>query len=321
VSGSGGWRPCATPRLLHLRARLLADVRRFFAARGVLEVDTPVLSRAGNPDPHIDALATRCTLAGATRRRTLWLNTSPEFAMKRLLAAGSGPIYQLAHAFRDGERGRRHNPEFTLLEWYRPGMDHHALMDEVADLLAAVAGWPAPRRVSFRQAFSEATGLDPFTAADAALAARAGECAGTDPGPQPRAVLLDLLLSHAVAPALHGLVFVYDFPAAQAALARVRPGAPPVAERFELFAAGMELANGFNELTDAREQGDRFTAQRAGRRAAGRRVPALDRHLLGALRAGLPACAGVALGIDRLLMRMAGCEDIAEVLAFPVERA
>jgi lysyl-tRNA synthetase class 2 len=353
------WRPTATLETLRLRARLLAAIRAFFAARGVLEVETPCLGAAAVTDPHLHSLATR--VGGATggrdaggSGRPLFLQTSPEYAMKRLLAAGAGPIYQLARAFRDGETGRRHNPEFTLLEWYRPGFDHHRLMDEVEELLAATLGersseaWRAgaeagsggaagqPRRaerLTYAEAFRRHAGIDPFADPVARLAEAARAAAG---GPVPelgddRDAWLDLLMATAVERRLGWdgdrarPTFVHDFPASQAALARVREplpeGGPPVAERFELFVAGMELANGFHELAGPAEQRRRFERDLARRRATGLPEPPIDERLLAALDSGLPDCAGVALGFDRMVMLTAGARSIEEVLAFSIDRA
>jgi lysyl-tRNA synthetase class 2 len=314
------WRPTGGLDALRLRARLLAGVREFFAERDVLEVETPALAGAGASDPHIASLATTCDSVGR-----LYLQTSPEFAMKRLLAAGSGPIYQICRAFRDGERGRLHNPEFTLLEWYRPGFDHHRLMDELNALVDRVLGPGAPaRRLTYRDAFAAHGGIDPFTADAGTLGERArGAGLVLDgPGATDRDTLLEFLFSHDVQPALgDGRVFVYDYPASQAALARVRDGEPRVAERFELFVNGLEIANGYHELGDAGEQRARFTADdgiRAER--ALDRMPA-DERLLAALAHGLPDCAGVAVGLDRLFMIAAGAGSIDAVMAFPVDRA
>lgn len=313
------WRPTATRARLEARARLLARLRAFLTARGVLEVETPIASRAGNPDPAIDSLQV-ASPGGASR----WLATSPEFAMKRLLAAGSGPIFQITRAFRAGERGRYHNPEFTLLEWYRPGLDHHALMDEVAELISAL-GLPTPVRRNHGAAFAEATGVDPHRASDAVLLELAQEAAGRAAigADASRGLLLDVVFSHRVAPALgRGRpCLLFDYPAVQCALARVRPGPVPLAERFELFVDGVEIANGYHELTDAGEQRRRFEVEREARRRAGRPSPPLDGALLAALQAGMPEGAGVALGVDRLLMALTGAGHIDEVLAFPWERA
>src|SRR5690349_19042404 len=293
------WRPSASIETLRARAELLARIRAFFAARSVLEVDTPVLSAHATVDFHIDSLRT-------TDGR--WLHTSPEFAMKRLLAAGSGPIWQLCHVFRAGDLGRHHNPEFLLLEWYRPGFDHHRLMDEMVEMLIALGVAPAGTvdRVSYREAWREHAGLDPFSAAMPELVRALS--ARHDPPASARDFdrdgWLDFGMAFVVGPKLAPAApcFVYDFPASQAALARVRDGNPPVAERFELFWKGQELANGFNELGDAAEQRRRFEAEREKRRVAGREVPPLDANLIAALEAGFPDCAGVALGVDRLLM-------------------
>lgn len=325
-----GWSPSASLEALRLRAALLADIRAFFAARGVLEVETPVLSHAGATDPNLDSFITRYRGPGAADGATLYLHTSPEFPMKRLLAAGSGPIYQICRAFRNGESGRRHNPEFTLLEWYRPGFDHHQLMDEVETLLRALfRGRIAPgaaRRLSYAEAFLTHVGVDPHRATVAELARAAAEHGIAAPDGMPehdRDPWLDLLLTERVEPALaaEGLCFLYDYPASQAALARVRPGTPPVAERFEVYLHGMELANGFHELIDAREQGERFARERQRRRERGRGDVPPDQHLLTALTDGLPPVAGVALGLDRLLMVLIGAGCIEEVIAFPIDRA
>jgi elongation factor P--(R)-beta-lysine ligase len=316
----GLWRPTAPWVNLARRAAILRTVRAFFDARGVLEVETPYLSAATVTDLHLVSLATHPSAAEGQPR---FLQTSPEFAMKRLLAAGSGPIYQLGRAFRDEERSRRHNPEFTMLEWYRPGFDHHRLMDEMDALLAEVLGAAPAERLPYRDLFRRELGVDP--ASDPAEAfARVAEEAGVEP---PAGLdldgLLQLLQGAVLEPRLghERPLFLFDFPASQAALARVRPGSPPVAERFEVYVNGFELANGFHELADAAEQRRRFEADRERRAELGLLVPPLDEHLLAALEAGLPDCAGVALGVDRLVMIAVGARSIDEVLAFPFERA
>jgi lysyl-tRNA synthetase class 2 len=314
------WRPTASLEVLKARAELNGSVRAFFMRAGVLEVETPILSAAATVDRRIESFGTR---------DGRWLQTSPEFAMKRLLAAGSGPIYQIARAFRFEEAGRWHNPEFSLLEWYRPGWDHRRLMDEVAALMMAlVPGVQAPfPRLSYREAFQRHAGLDPFDAStaelrDAALTA-SGLIGDHGSGAEDRDFWLDLLMSHVVGPGLgaQSPEFLYDFPASQSALARIRAGDPALAERFELFWRGIELANGFHELADAEEQERRFRADQQARAAAGLAVPAYDRHLIEALRAGLPDCAGVALGLDRVLMLRLDLGSLDEVLAFPSARA
>lgn len=320
------WRPSASIEHLRRRAQVLRTLREFFFQRQVLEVETPVLAAAAVTDPNIESLSVAYDGPGAPPGRTLWLQTSPEYAMKRLLAAGSGSIYQICHAFRAGERGRRHNPEFTLLEWYRVGFDHHRLMDEVAELVCAVLGERPVERLSYRKAFLEYAGVDPWRTTGTELKACA-ERHGIPPPPLDEDELdgwLDLLLSEVVSPRLGAgcYTFVYDFPPTQAALARIRrEGAQSFGERFELFIDGLEIANGYHELTDPREQAERFEAERQRRTAAGQPVSVLDERLLAALAAGLPDCAGVALGLDRLVMLAVGAVSIEEVLAFPVERA
>ncbi|MBI3777663.1 MAG: EF-P lysine aminoacylase GenX [Gammaproteobacteria bacterium] len=328
---SGDWRPTAALEVLRLRARLLESIRAFFSERGVLEVETPILSAAAVTDPMLASLATRYTGPLFPRGQTFFLHTSPEFPMKRLLAAGSGSIYQIGRVFRDGEAGRLHNPEFTMLEWYRVGFDHHRLMDEVAELvmqlLAPTQSLEAPERISYREVFRRHAGLDPHTATSADFAAAARERRISVPkdltSQNDLATWRDLLLTHAVEPKLGQgrLTFIYDFPAAQASLARILPGEPPLAARFELYLNGIELANGFHELADADEQRARFERQLHARAAGGQAVVPVDERLLAALSEGLPDCAGVALGFDRLVMLAAGARSIAEVMAFPVDRA
>lgn len=295
-------------------------MRAFFDARSVLEVETPQLSAAAATDLHLDSLPV--TIPGAGLR---WLHTSPEFPMKRLLAAGYGDIWQLARVFRGAECGRRHNPEFSLLEWYRVGWDAAALMGEVDALLRALAAGRvelgATERLSYRAAFLAHAGFDPFTAPASEIV---GALAATGAAPpqdlhEDRAAALDLALALLVEPRFDPAcpTFVYDFPASHAALARLRPGDPPVAERFELFLGGMELANGFRELTDAAEQAGRFAADLAARRARGLADLPVDERLLAALAHGLPDASGVALGFDRLVMILAAADHIDAVLAFP----
>lgn len=318
------WRPTAPLSNLQQRARILARIRAFFAERGVMEVETPVLSVAAITDPHLESFTTHYTGPGYADGTALYLHTSPEFPMKRLLAAGSGPIYQLCKVFREGEAGRRHNPEFTLLEWYRPGFDHHALMAEVALLVAPLLGLEGRplEKLSYQEAFLQHAGLDPLTAPLDELIACAGKLgiAGFE-DESGRDVWLDLILTHAVEPRLGrgGLCFIYDYPASQAALARLNPSNPQVAERFELYYRGVELANGFNELADAVEQRKRFVAELETRRVQGLKPVPVDEWLLAALEEGLPPCAGVALGVDRLVMLAVGADSLAEVMAFPID--
>jgi lysyl-tRNA synthetase class 2 len=285
----------------------------------VLEVETPLLASYGVTDPALEPLTVP---TGRSLTAPRYLQTSPEYAMKRLLAAGAGPIYQLGRAFRDGEAGPRHNPEFTLLEWYRPGVDHHGLMAEVAALLERCLRRDGWRRVRYGDLFRERLGLDPHDADVAALERCARERLTVGAMALDRDQWLDLLMSHCIEPTLDGIVCVYDYPASQAALARIDPtGSIPVAERFEFYVDGLELANGYHELTDAGEHAARFEADNRRRRARGQGERSPDPRLLAALAAGLPPCSGVALGVDRLLMAALGAPSLETVLAFDWRRA
>jgi lysyl-tRNA synthetase class 2 len=284
-----------------------------------MEVETPILSGTTATDLHLQSLTTRLDGDGPE----LYLQTSPEFHMKRMLAAGIGPIYQICKAVRGGESGRRHNPEFTILEWYRPGWNHHDLMSEVDDLLTAVLGTQKGERLSYAGAFERFAELDPHTAADDELRRRVTGLGIRSSEELDRDDLLNLVMTHVVESRLgrERPTFIDDYPASQAALARVREEDPPVAERFEVFVAGLELANGYHELTDATEQRRRFERDREARSRAGLSAPPIDERLLAALEAGLPSCAGVALGVDRLVMLKLGTREIADVIAFPIDRA
>ncbi len=310
------WQPTATLDALQLRAGLYRQIREFFQQRDVLEVETPLLGLAASTDVHLASVR-----AGDNR----YLQTSPEFAMKRLLAAGCGAIFQICKAFRAGEAGRRHNPEFSMLEWYRPGFDHFRLMDEVAELVGSILGISRVRRVSYREAFSDALMIDPHYVADTALAELAYQHCGYRCEDEDRDTLLDLLMSQVVEPRLgrNELTFVYDYPASQCALARVSSDAEgaEVAQRFELYVEGVELANGYLELSDALVQQQRFEADIAERQRRGLPIVPQDQRLVAALQAGLPDCAGVALGLDRLLMLKMGVASIREVIAFPADIA
>lgn len=307
---------------LELRARLYTLIRQFFAERRVLEVETPILSAAANTDPNIRSFATAFSGHVDSGRPERWLRTSSEFAQKRLLAAGIGDSYELGRVFRDGEAGRRHNPEFSMLEWYRVGWDHDQLAAEVVDLIqAAFAHWGKSSNVhksSYRQLFLDALGIDPFTATDAQLRAGLGDVR-VDAQGLSRDDWLDLVLTHRIQPQFppDRITVVFDYPMTQCALARIRHDDPPVAERFEVYVGEHELANGYHELTDAAEQRARFLRDNARRRERGMPELPIDENLLAAMEQGLPECAGVALGIERLLMAIAGSPDICEVLAFP----
>jgi lysyl-tRNA synthetase class 2 len=311
------WKPAANLAMLQSRAELLANIRRYFAGQKVLEVETPMISRSGNTDPEIQSLRTE---DGG------YLRTSPEFPLKRMLAAGSGDIYELGRVFRAAESGRHHAPEFTMLEWYRTRMNYHELMDDVAALVRFCGTgkfdhWPV-QKISYRQLFMQMLGLDPFSAETGTLAQLARNN-GIDGLELNRRQWLDLLISFVIQPALPAgtLTFIYDFPADQAALARIRPGTPPVAERFELYLESVELANGYQELSDEQEQRQRFRLDNKERSQRGQPEYEYDQRLLDALAHGLPDCAGVALGVDRLLMAMTGSEHLEDVLAFPASRA
>jgi lysyl-tRNA synthetase class 2 len=321
------WRPTASRASLQLRAALLERARHFFAARGVLEVDTPLVVNAGVTDVHIHSARVSFTGETAQPGGGYFLHTSPEYAMKRLLAAGSGDIYQICHVVRALERGRLHNAEFTLVEWYRVGFSLEALMNEVEwlvrDLLGTRAAGLAGERIPYRDAFLQEMGIDPFTAELTGLVEAAQTC-GYQPTQQPdRDELLELLMSARVGPALGRgrLTFVHRYPASQAALARLDPADGRAALRFELYCEGVELANGFDELASGAEQRARFEADARERARTGLPPIAPDERLLAALAAGLPPCAGVALGFDRTLMLAAGADRIDDVLPFPIERA
>lgn len=312
-------------RALEQRTRLNALIRGFFAQRAVLEVETPILSAAGNTDLHIQGFVTRFDGPVEAGGRERFLRTSPEYPLKRMLAADLGDCYELGRVFRNGEAGRSHNPEFTLLEWYRIGWDHHRLMDECAELVRealSLAGRDAGvRKTSYINWFRQELDLDPISAGEPALRAPLAEF-GIDPQGLDRDDWLDLLVTHRLQPALAGdaITLVYDYPPSQCALARIRDGDPPVAERFELYLGTRELANGYHELNDAAEQRARFERNNARRRERGLRELPIDENLLAVLD-DLPDCAGVALGVDRLLMCLLRTDDIRDVLAFPFAEA
>lgn len=304
---------------LRLRARVNAAIRGFFAERGVLEVETPILSAAGNTEPNIDSFTTTFSGHVSAGPRLRWLRTSPEYPLKRLLAAGLGDCYELGRVFRNGEAGGRHNPEFSMLEWYRVGWDHHRLIEEtvslVRQLLALVDRQARVEVLTYRELFQRHVGVDPFTASLQQLQAPLAGIQIDGEGLS-RDDWLDLLMTHRIQPAFSRqvLTVVHDWPASQAALARIRPGDPPLAERFELYLGQYELANGYHELNDAAEQRARFARDHAVRSERGAVLPPVDQALLASLDA-LPACAGVAVGVDRLLMCLLDTAAIADVLA------
>ncbi|MGY0798456.1 EF-P lysine aminoacylase EpmA [Lysobacter sp. A286] len=323
------WPPTASFDALRLRAALNACIRTFFAERGVTEVETPMMSGAGNTEPNIASFSLQFSGRTDGAPPTRWLRTSPEYPLKRLLAAGFGDCYELGRVFRDGEAGVRHNPEFTMLEWYRLGWDHRALIAETAEVInaaLALIGRQVPLvQVRYRDLYRDRLGLDPMTASEDELRHALGEVV-IDPRGLVRDDWLDLLMTHRLQPHFDDdqMLAIHDYPASQCALARLRDdgnGEPPVAERFELYLGPLELANGYHELADAVEQAARFQRDRQVRASRGDIVPQLDERFLASLAAGFPHCAGVALGVDRLMMAMLGTDRIADVLAFDFFRA
>jgi lysyl-tRNA synthetase class 2 len=317
------WRPTATRETLLRRAAMLAGVRAFFAARRVLEVETPIVSPAAVSDPQLESLATR--IAGLPGE--FYLQTSPEYSMKRLLAAGSGDIYQICKVFRDEERGRWHNPEFTMIEWYRVGYDDAALMDEVEALVGALLKpqrtLPPAERLNYSTALERHAGVDASRSSDAGLSAAVQRHGIVCDARLDRDAKLDLLMGLVVGPRLgrDRPCFICDYPASQAALARVKPGPPAVAARFELYLDGVELANGFHELRDAAEQRARFSRDLNIRRERGQVQRPVDEKLLAALEHGMPDCAGVALGFDRLVALALGADALGQAMAFTADNA
>ena len=312
------WQPSATIKELHERAKIIQTIRSFFNARGYLEVDTPTMARFGVSDVYLS------NIKAFFRQEAYCLQTSPEYHMKRLLAAGSGPVFQLARVFRDDELGRWHNPEFTLLEWYQLGIDHHALMDEMEALLQTVLGCGAMLRKTYQQVFLESCSLDPLvcTIEQFQQTLKRYQLEGIlAPGEQDRDQYLFLLMTHVVEQALAketAPVAIYNYPVSQAALAKINQG---VAERFEVYYRGIELANGFHELTDSDAQRKRFDDDNAARKKQGLPFAPPDHFLLAALDHGLPPCSGVALGVDRLIALSRNHTSISEAMAFDFSRA
>ncbi len=322
------WQPSCPLGVLQLRAQMLQKIRYFFAERGVLEVETPVLSNAIGTDPHLDFFTT--SFYNHTKDSKLFLQTSPEFAMKRLLAAGSGSIYQICKAFRNGEAGRYHNPEFTLLEWYRVGYNLSQLMDEIVELISLLFRennrMQQSHRISYQHLFQQYTGLNPLEFsyenycefADSKGLGDAKALCGREHG-----LWLDFIFSLQVQPHLrqNALWLVHGYPACLPSLARVNESDALTTERVELFMDGVELGNGYYELNDATEQGLRFDKEMAIRQAKSLAPVNKDSRLLAALEAGLPDCSGIAIGLDRILMLLSGSAYIDQVLAFSVSNA
>ena len=311
------WQPGASLETLGQRSRVLAQLRDFFQQRQIMEVDVPLLSRATVTDLNIDSIAALNASDAA------YLQTSPEYFMKRLLASGSGDIYSLGKAFRSAESGRRHNPEFTLLEWYRCGWDEHRLMDEVVELIATLVSDIAVRRCSYADIFIQHLQVDPHLVDLAELQELAVSASSEAWADETRANCLDLLFSVLIEPKLEdGLVLVYDYPACQAALAKSAEDCQgrQISRRFEAFLNRVELANGYCELTDGAEQAGRFAEDQRLRELSGKAMVAADQHLLAAMEAGLPESAGVAMGVDRLMMQLQGADSIDQVMPFSWKR-
>ncbi|MCC3705571.1 elongation factor P--(R)-beta-lysine ligase [Rouxiella badensis] len=325
MSETASWQPSASIANLLKRAAIVAEIRRFFSDRGVLEVETPTMSQATITDIHLFPFETRFVGPGAAEGMTLYMMTSPEYHMKRLLAAGSGPIYQMGRSFRNEEAGRYHNPEFTMLEWYRPRYNMYRLMNEVDDLLQQILDCDSAETVSYQQVFIRHLDVDPLSADKAQLreAAAKLDLSNIADEEEDRDTLLQLLFAMGVEPHIgrEKPTFVYHFPATQASLAEISTEDHRVAERFEVYYKGVELANGFRELTDGNEQRQRFEQDNRKRAARGLPQHPIDNNLLDALKHGMPECSGVALGVDRLIMIALGADSIADVLAFPVTRA
>ena len=319
------WQPTTTHEARVARAELLRTIREFFYARNVLEVDTPLLSNGTVTDEHLDAFDTQFNFASSGKPTTLYLQTSPEYAMKRLLCADSGSIYQVCKAFRHEGEGRWHNPEFTMLEWYRLGFDHFALMDEVDALLQETLNTASADKMTYQKAFQTYLNIDPLSADNDVLLKVMEEQNIDIHAPQNLSYdsKLQLLFSYVIESKIGNEkpCFIYDFPASQAALAKLSPVDERVAERFEVYYQGAELANGFHELSAAKEQRLRFETDNEKRKENGLPIKPMDENFLSALDAGLPPCAGVALGIDRLLMLKTNAKHIQEVINFTVSRA
>lgn len=317
------WHPTASIQNLLARAKIIAEIRRFFTDRGLLEVETPILSEFSVTDIHLSTFSTEFTAPFGGQPKKLWLSTSPEYPMKRLLAAGSGAIFQLCKVFRNEEVGSKHNPEFTMLEWYRPHFDMYRLINEVDDLLQQILDCEPADTMSYQFAFQEYVGIDPLSASRDILVEKAKQHHLENAEQEERDTLLQFLFSTVVEPKIgqDRPIAIYHFPATQAALAQISSEDHRVAERFEFYYKGIELANGFNELTDANEQRHRFEQDNYHREQLGLPKNNIDERFLSALKAGVPNCSGVALGIDRLIMMALDAKNIKEVISFNIENA
>lgn len=320
------WQPTATHSTLIKRAKFIAQIRAFFTSRNVLEVETPLLSRNTITDLHLDPFETHFEYAAEERLARLYLQTSPEFHMKRLLAAGSGPIFQICKAFRNEAAGTLHNPEFTMLEWYRLGFDDHQLMSELDELVQLLLNTKPALKLSYQSVFQRFIKIDPLTITLEQLKQTITTYSQDDWLQQEssRDTLLQWLFSMVIEPQLGDDItpcFVFDFPATQAALAKINQTNTQVAHRFELYFKGIELANGYFELQDSKEQQCRFISDNRQREIEGKPQRGADQFLLAALDSGLPSCAGVALGVDRLFMLAAQLPTISQALSFDISNA
>jgi elongation factor P--(R)-beta-lysine ligase len=316
------WQPTASLAHINLRAQMLTKIRAFFAARNILEVETPLLGHSSITDPNIQSVTSQYNFAGSTKQQTLYLQTSPEFAMKRLLAAGSGSIFQICKAFRNEECGNLHNPEFTILEWYHLDFNHHDLMDEMDEFLNYVINSNKAERLSYQDAFKKYLAIDPLNSNTSELRNCALKHNLNDIADLEKDGWLNILFTNFIEPHLgiNAPSFIFDFPASQAALAQINKTDPRVASRFEVFINGVELANGFHELANSEEQHQRFLHDLKKRQQLNLPQIPLDNNFLTAVD-HLPNCAGVALGIDRLLMIIAKTKNIADVITFPINNS
>tara|TARA_R110000744_G_scaffold71409_3_gene143929 strand:- start:5108 stop:6067 length:960 start_codon:yes stop_codon:yes gene_type:complete len=311
------------------RANVLTKIRSFFLTRSVVEVETPIFSHSTVTDAHLDAFTTQYRFSEASHcdeSVALYAQTSPEFAMKRLLASGYGCCYQICKAFRHEQHGRYHNPEFSILEWYRLGFDHFRLMDELAELLNLVLGCQQVDRISYQALFIREVGIDPLVTSKAeliSLIASHDKLSDWLEREEDVDTLLQFVMAELIEPRIGQELpcFVYHFPASQASLAKISVNDPRVAERFECYFKGIELANGFHELTDAEQQKSRFEQDNEARTKLGKIEQDIDQHFISALERGLPACAGVALGVDRLVMLALSVKEIEQIITFPIENA
>lgn len=323
------WQPTMDWHYAKQRANVLTKIRSFFLTRNVVEVETPIFSHSTVTDAHLDAFTTQYHFSEASHcdeSVVLYAQTSPEFAMKRLLASGYGCCYQICKAFRHEQHGRYHNPEFSILEWYRLGFDHFRLMDELAELLHLVLGCQQVDRISYQALFIREVGIDPLVTSKAeliSLIASHDKLSDWLKKEDDVDTLLQFIMAELIEPCIGKELpcFVYHFPASQASLAKISVNDPRVAERFECYFKGIELANGFHELTDAALQKSRFEQDNKTRKQFGKVQRAIDENFISALACGLPACAGVALGIDRLVMLALSVNNIEQVLTFPIESA